>query len=217
MQNEPQAGPTPVAGLLRSARAVADLSQRDLAARCGVSKSALARMEQDTTGRTTTVQAWAAALRACGFTIEVTREGRRLAPDRDDARDRGGRLLPPHLDPHPVWRSLDWWGFRNGFGWDPRINGYTPARAYCLSRDWRALRRAREATPWDAGRWEDTRHLVSTAVPDAVAFRLAYGRTGPDSPRPVYLEGPEPEHGQREGFTRFYPWPRGPAPQPSGR
>ena len=69
----PESAVVRVAGLVRSARAVAALSQRALARRAGLSKGVVARMEQDWTGQATTVRAFAQALRACGLTIDVTR------------------------------------------------------------------------------------------------------------------------------------------------
>jgi transcriptional regulator with XRE-family HTH domain len=92
------AGPVDVAGLLRRIRRTADLSQRELAARLRVSKTAVAAFESGT--RTIDVHLLAAAAALAGLRIalldEAGAEVRGMRPDC--VRDRGGRRFPAHLD-----------------------------------------------------------------------------------------------------------------------
>jgi transcriptional regulator with XRE-family HTH domain len=92
-------------GLLRRARRTADLSQRDLAARAGVSPATVARAELPR--GTVSLGAVVRLLRAAGMRLAVIDEsGRELVPMRSDAiRDRARRLYPAHLDPEPLWRK----------------------------------------------------------------------------------------------------------------
>ena len=94
-----------VAGVLRRARRLAGISQRELAARAGVSQSALARAE---TSGIVTVRVLSAVLEVAGLHLTVVdTAGGRIEPMRaDGCRDRAGRLLPSHVDP---WAPDPWW------------------------------------------------------------------------------------------------------------
>ena len=85
-------------GLLRRIRRAADLSQRELAARIGVSKSAVAAAESGIGGLD--VRMVAAAARLGGLRIALLDEGGRevAGMDPDAVRDRGDRRFPAHLD-----------------------------------------------------------------------------------------------------------------------
>jgi transcriptional regulator with XRE-family HTH domain len=92
-------------GLIRRIRRVADLSQRDLAHRLGVSQSTVARWE---TGRSSpTLGVVEQMLALGGLRLEMTdAAGTRMVPMRDDAaRDRAGRRFPAHVD----LDALGWW------------------------------------------------------------------------------------------------------------
>ena len=87
-----------VAGLLRRIRRTVDLSQRELAARLHVSKSAVAAFESGT--RPVDVRLLAAAAALAGLRLalidDAGAEVRGMHPD--GVRDRGGRRFPAHLD-----------------------------------------------------------------------------------------------------------------------
>lgn len=97
----PSLGP----GLIRRIRRVADLSQRDLAQRLGISQSTVARWE---TGRSSpTLGVVEQMLALGGLRLEMTdATGATVAPMREDAaRDRAGRRFPAHVD----LDALGWW------------------------------------------------------------------------------------------------------------
>ena len=93
------------AGFVRRARRIADVSQRELAETCGMSKAAVGRIE---VGSPVATHVLVRILAAAGLRLQVIDlAGRPVEPMRPDAiRDRGGRLLPAHLDPRPV---TFWW------------------------------------------------------------------------------------------------------------
>ncbi|MBN1091354.1 helix-turn-helix transcriptional regulator [Blastococcus sp. TML/M2B] len=87
-----------LSGILRRIRRSADLSQRELAARVGASKSAIAAAE--TGGGGLDVRVLAAAADLAGLRLALLdgddHEVRGMRPD--GVRDRGGRRFPAHLD-----------------------------------------------------------------------------------------------------------------------
>ena len=89
------------AGLVRRARRLADLSQRDLAAAIGISPARVARIE---TGGSVDVSTFAHILALAGLSIAILDEsGAEVAAmPREAPRDRSGRRLPAHLDAHAV-------------------------------------------------------------------------------------------------------------------
>ena len=99
--------------MLRRARRIARVSQRELADRSGVPAATIARIESGAT-RDPRVGILAAILAGVGFRLElVTAEGVEIAAhpwERD--RDFGDRHYPAHLDLHPVNRPYmgpgDW-------------------------------------------------------------------------------------------------------------
>lgn len=100
-----RSGAGSAAGLVRRARRAADLSQRDLAARLGVSQSRVARWE---TGRSSPSLAdleQVMSLAAMRLAL-LDAAGARVEPMREDAaRDRAGRRFPAHVDP----AARGWW------------------------------------------------------------------------------------------------------------
>jgi transcriptional regulator with XRE-family HTH domain len=94
---------------LRTARRRADLSQRELAARAGLPRSTVARVEcgQCDPRLSTVVR----LVTAADCRLAVMRGGDELPPlpDLPFLRDRNGRRFPAHLDPRAVQTYLDWW------------------------------------------------------------------------------------------------------------
>jgi HTH-type transcriptional regulator/antitoxin HipB len=85
-------------GLLRRIRRSTDLSQRDLAARIGTSKSAIAAAETGASGLDARALAAAACLAGLRIAL-LDGTGTEVAGmDPDAVRDRSGRRFPAHLD-----------------------------------------------------------------------------------------------------------------------
>ncbi|SFK90263.1 helix-turn-helix domain-containing protein [Geodermatophilus ruber] len=106
MSDSSATGDVPV-GMLRRIRRLADLSQRELALRVGVSKSAVAAAEAGTRDLPVRVLAHAAAL--AGLRLALLDEQGAEVPgmDGDAVRDGAGRLFPAHLDPR--YGDEGWW------------------------------------------------------------------------------------------------------------
>ncbi len=99
--------PFPLPGLLRRIRRMADCSQRELAARIGVSKAIVAAAENGTRGLPVAVLAQVAST-VGGRLAVLDAAGRELTPMDDGAvRDRSGRRFPAHLDTR--YGDADWW------------------------------------------------------------------------------------------------------------
>jgi transcriptional regulator with XRE-family HTH domain len=117
--------------LLRAARHVADLSQRELAARAGVDPATVARVESGairSPGYRLVQRLLAAA--GCQLTA-IGPEGAILLPrPYDDELDKGYRLWPAHLEVRPVVKEGDWW-----FGLTRPANVPLPA----FTAGWRRL------------------------------------------------------------------------------
>lgn len=87
-----------LSGLLRRIRRSADLSQRELAARVGTSKSAIAAAETGRGGLDARVVAAAAHLAGLRIAL-LDADGHEVQGMRPDSvRDRSGRRFPAHLD-----------------------------------------------------------------------------------------------------------------------
>jgi HTH-type transcriptional regulator/antitoxin HipB len=98
---------TDVGGMVRRIRRVADLSQRELSARVGISKSAVAAVESGRAGLDTRVLARAASLAGLRLVL-VDAQGREVpGMDPDAVRDTSGRLYPAHLDTR--YADEGWW------------------------------------------------------------------------------------------------------------
>lgn len=109
--NEPMVGQYPVAGLVRRARRVGDLSQRQMARRARVAPSTVARVEK---GRLApSLDLLQRMLASAGlYLVAVDADGHVILPmeDRDDLLDGADRRYPSHLDTIVDPRSGDWWG-----------------------------------------------------------------------------------------------------------
>jgi HTH-type transcriptional regulator/antitoxin HipB len=134
--------------LLRRARRLADLSQRDLATRAGVSPSTVAKAEL---GAGTSFAMLLRLFAAAGMQLVVQdQDGAALAPMRTDClRDRNSRRYPAHLDPAPFDRyEPPWLDRANNMNRLCRYDRPKPVAVYELrpERDWR---RRRYFEPYD--------------------------------------------------------------------
>jgi HTH-type transcriptional regulator/antitoxin HipB len=85
-------------GLLRRIRRSTDLSQRELAARIGMSKSAIAAAETGASGLDARALAAAAGLAGLRIALLDGTGAEVAGMDPDAVRDRSGRRFPAHLD-----------------------------------------------------------------------------------------------------------------------
>lgn len=130
------------AGYLMRVRRSADLSQRDLASRIGVSQPTLARWE--TGASSPRLQELVTVLRCAGLHLQVVdADGSVVEPfGADGARDNRGRRYPAHLDVFPQdLRPPDpWWGAPSNL---------RPSPGWCVRRSYRDLLRADAPTQAD--------------------------------------------------------------------
>ena len=110
MDEPPSVDPS---GLVRRARRMADLSQRELAAFAGVSAARIARIETDAAA--VPVDLFQTLLAAAGLRLAVLDgAGKEVAPMRADGlRNAAGSRFGAHLDPRPVARQT--WGYRSRY------------------------------------------------------------------------------------------------------
>jgi hypothetical protein len=133
----------PADDYLRSARAFADFSQRDLARAAGLPPWVIARIESEP--QHARVQPFARALDACSMRLAVIHGDSYELPSGDlqhygDRRDRAGRRFPAHLDVRPA--ALGWWGS----GW-PMFQGREPEFTFDRAR-WRRDDLRDETAKW---------------------------------------------------------------------
>src|SRR6476660_4565168 len=103
----PSVGEFELPGMLRRIRRRADLSQRELAERCAVSQSMVAKVE--TGERDLPVGTLVAAAQLAGLRLALLDDlGDEVSAMTDRAvRDAGGRRFPAHLDTR--FGDEDWW------------------------------------------------------------------------------------------------------------
>ncbi|TDC43465.1 GNAT family N-acetyltransferase [Micromonospora sp. KC207] len=148
-------GPIEIGAVLRALRRRADLSQRELAARAGVPKSTVARIEAGDAvdPRLGTVER---LVRAAGGRVTIGLPGDRSGDGRepevvpvpwvphDGMRDEAGRRYPAHLDVWEVHDPRDWPGAWWAEWWKlppERWPRRMPAATYELKRQYRDRRR----------------------------------------------------------------------------
>jgi transcriptional regulator with XRE-family HTH domain len=124
-----------IATVIRALRRRRRLSQRELAARSGVSASTIDRIESGHT-RDPGIGVIDAVLNSVGYGLAVVdHKGRPLMPgdgadllhDLELLRDSGGRHFPAHLPTFRVTRSQYWWGWYR-IAWsmsDPVVPAYS--------------------------------------------------------------------------------------------
>jgi transcriptional regulator with XRE-family HTH domain len=119
-RDQPRIGPYPVPGLMRRARRIADLSQRELARAAKVAQSTVARIESgDRVPSLDMMQRLMAAAGLCLVVVDAS--GRVIQPMREceETRDGGNRRYPSHLDTILDPRSGEWWGDSYGLARPP--------------------------------------------------------------------------------------------------
>jgi transcriptional regulator with XRE-family HTH domain len=140
---------------LRAARALADLSQRELAEKAGLTQSAVARAEHSP--HLAQVGQFARLLETAGLRLLVVdNEGREFAPEGEEApnrRDRGYRRYPAHLDIRPG--TEHWWGE----GW-PMFVGKTPKYTFDRVR-WRRNMEREWAKKQNAAAGKDSEQSIT--------------------------------------------------------
>jgi HTH-type transcriptional regulator/antitoxin HipB len=130
-----------VSGALRRVRRTADLSQRQLAERCGVSQSVIARAERGLGDVPVGVLLRAAQLAGLRLALLDVR-GDEVPGMADEAvRDQGGRRFPAHLDTR--YGDIDWWHDEG------RYNRERPWYTFDRVRETRDFWRGRLGTPDD--------------------------------------------------------------------
>jgi transcriptional regulator with XRE-family HTH domain len=109
-ENQPKLGRVPIPGLIRKVRRTADLSQRELAGKAGLSQSTVARVESGTLVPSLDVLQ---RLLACAdFELVAVDQDRRLVLPMRDAewtRDGAERRYPSHLDTILNPPPGNWW------------------------------------------------------------------------------------------------------------
>jgi transcriptional regulator with XRE-family HTH domain len=124
---------------VRRVRRVVDASQRELAARTGVSERTIARVESGAV--VPSLPVFQRLLAVAGFRMVVVDRGGRLVSPMtdlpDDVRDRQGRRFPAHLDVILDPGDGDWWGDLMGIA--------RPPETFRRSRAERDRQRARYA------------------------------------------------------------------------
>jgi len=164
-----------VARLVMRVRRMADLSQRDLAARLCTSPAAVARIE--TGGCAVSVSLLGRILRLAGLRlVAVAADGKPVAPVAGDTlRDNGGRRFPAHLDVDlpcevPKLRQLM-----------PRRDR-PPAKGWYRQRPLRDERRQEDGVPPDPPTFDDLREAAQRERAHLRRVRRLLAREAP--PRP---------------------------------
>ena len=119
-QHLPRVGPYPAAGLVRRARRIRDVSQRELAKLAGVSPSTVGRIESgDIVPSLSVLQRLLAVVDL--HLVVVDAAGAVIKPMRssDDTRDGAGRQYPSHLDVILDPLPGEWWADAYGLARPP--------------------------------------------------------------------------------------------------
>jgi transcriptional regulator with XRE-family HTH domain len=161
-------GGFPFSGIVRRARRIADLSQRELATAAGISQATVSRIEAETL-----TPSVALLLRLLGaaelWLVVVDQKGQVVLPmvDMDDALDGAERRYPSHLDTILDPEPGEWWADQYGL--------MRPPETFYRDRLHRDMQRARS-------QWE---------------VRVAKHRFAPPPPDPRYRPWREYFNGSR--------------------
>lgn len=132
----PRVGRYPIAGLVRRARRMGDMSQRQMARFAKVSAGTVGKVEAGQF--TPSVDLLERLLAAAGLYLAVVdQDGRVVLPmeDRDDLRDGAERRYPSHLDTILDPRLGEWWADKYGLA--------RPPETFHRDRTWRDAQRRR--------------------------------------------------------------------------
>jgi transcriptional regulator with XRE-family HTH domain len=196
----PKLGPYPIAGLLRRARRIAGLSQREFARQAGVSPSTVGRIESGAI--VPVLPAFARMLAIAGLRLVVVDDAGHVVPpmrDIDDIRNGGGRLYPSHLDTILDPRPGEWWGDQYGlarppetFHRDPRRREAQRARSVHSVREiWSYGLGDMSAMPPDLREDADPSDDAPTRAPTVPPCQRAQGTTAaPPQPPTTEPRGP---------------------------
>jgi transcriptional regulator with XRE-family HTH domain len=151
----PKVGPYPASGLVRRARRLADLSQREMARKAGVAPSTVGKVESGALRPSLDMMQRLLATADLSLVV-VDRDGRLVLPMREseETRDGAERRYPSHLDTILDPRPGEWWADQYGLT--------RPPETFLRDRRARDERRARS-------QWE---------------VRVAQLRNAPEPPRP---------------------------------
>jgi glycine hydroxymethyltransferase len=150
--------------LLRQARRLADLSQRELAERAGMRRQVVERIESGEAAEPR-LSTMLTLLHAAGCHLALRTGHGPKVEQRDPPRDRAGRRYPAHLDVRPVTTFGSWWG-----DWP-----YLSTRA---QKVWPKAPRRRPDNTFDLTRWRrDERRRGGYAPP---MTEPQHPRTEPD-------------------------------------
>jgi transcriptional regulator with XRE-family HTH domain len=130
-----------LASLLRRIRRNADLSQRELAERCGISHSAVAQAESGRRDLGAGVLAQAAALAGLRVALLNESDAEVTGMAADAVRDMSGRRFPAHLDTR--YSDEGWWHDAH------RYSRRQPWYTFDRDRRGRDANRARDGVPED--------------------------------------------------------------------
>jgi transcriptional regulator with XRE-family HTH domain len=132
---QPRVGRYPAAGLVRRARRIRDMSQRQMATMAGVHSSTVGKVEAGT--MTPSLGLMQRLLGAAGlFLIVVDCNGRVILPMREtDVRDGADRRYPSHLDTILDPEPGEWWGDQYGLA--------RPPETFHRNRKYRDMQRRR--------------------------------------------------------------------------
>jgi transcriptional regulator with XRE-family HTH domain len=158
--------------LLRRARRIGDLSQRELAARAQVSARVVARIEsgETTAPRLNTLLSLVGAA-GCHLALRPGLPGD-VAEPGPAATDRAGRHFPAHLDVRPVDRFGTWWG-----DW--------PFLSTRVEKIWHRAPRQRPDNTFDLARWRRPRPGARNLSPQAEANDGVTSRASTIAPRSI--------------------------------
>ena len=153
---ERRGGGFPAAGLVRRARRIADLSQREMAKAGHVSAGCVGRIESGSLAPSLAVLLRLIEIAGLSLVV-VDAQGRVVLPmdDWDDTRDGAERRYPSHLDTILDPEPGEWWGDVYGLS--------RPPETFHRDREWRDVQRRR--SQWEV-RVAKYRHVAPPPMPE---------------------------------------------------